>query len=108
MKNIVTHLLGSVCFVAVCVLSIPAAAASNVPDVRIVDLEQNKKGGMQLFNADIPSDVVDAIKNAQVISLIPINAEERFSEQVIKADEIIFGPNSRMILEGLNHPWVRL
>ncbi|ARO31723.1 hypothetical protein NXC14_CH03838 [Rhizobium sp. NXC14] len=83
-------------------------AASNIPDVRIVDSRAGASKGPHagMLAVDIPGEVLDAIKNASVISVIPINSEESFGQQVIKADQIVFAPGSRMVLKGLNYPWI--
>lgn len=55
----------------------------------------------------LPKDIEQAIKSAPLTqSLIPISGEEKFSQQIIKADEISFADGAKLTLTGLNYPWV--
>lgn len=55
----------------------------------------------------LPSEIADAIKNAPLTqTLIPITGDERFNQQIIKANEISFSPGSRLTLTNINAPWI--
>ncbi|MGO7533504.1 hypothetical protein [Rhizobium leguminosarum] len=57
----------------------------------------------------IPQEVADAIKGATNIkTVIPITGAEKFSEQVIKADEIVFDTKSHLIVSNLQAPWIAI
>lgn len=57
----------------------------------------------------IPKDILDAIKaSPNIRSVIPITGSESFGQQVIKADEIVFDSQARLILTNLNVPWVAI
>lgn len=56
---------------------------------------------------NLPPEIAAAIKSAPLTqSLIPISGTEKFSQQIIKADEISFAEGSRLVLTNLNAPWV--
>lgn len=55
----------------------------------------------------LPPEIEAAIKSAPLTqSLIPISGEEKFSQQIIKADEISFAAGAKMTLTNLDVPWV--
>jgi hypothetical protein len=55
----------------------------------------------------LPPEIEAAIKAAKLTqSLIPISGEEKFSQQIIKADEISFADGARLTLTNVNAPWI--
>lgn len=55
----------------------------------------------------IPPDVLEAIKKASAVTKIfPVNPGEKFSGQVLKADEIVFAPGATLTLTNLNAPFI--
>jgi hypothetical protein len=52
---------------------------------------------------DIPSDVQDLIKKAKKQTVFEVVGITRFSDQVLKADKIIFQPGSTLVLTGLRN-----
>src|SRR5450756_1544422 len=58
---------------------------------------------------EIPKEIAAAIKAAPKIrSVIPITNSESFSQQVIKADEIVFDGNAHLVLNNFSYPWVAI
>jgi len=55
----------------------------------------------------VPPDVLEAIKKATAVTKIfPVNPGEKFSGQVLKADEIVFAPGATLTLTNLNVPFI--
>lgn len=55
----------------------------------------------------LPPEIEAAIKAAPLTqSLIPISGEEKFGQQIIKADEISFADSARLTLTNVNAPWI--
>ncbi|MEY9750161.1 hypothetical protein ABIF65_009535 [Bradyrhizobium japonicum] len=58
---------------------------------------------------EVPKEIADAIKAAPKIrNVIPITNSETFTQQVIKADEIVFDKNSHLVLANFSYPWVAI
>lgn len=59
------------------------------------------------FTEALPKEVLAAL-NSTVISsrVFSVSNEERFSGQVLKADEIVFSDGANLIFEGTNKPWI--
>lgn len=58
---------------------------------------------------EVPKEIADAIKAAPKIkSVIPITKSETFTQQVIKADEIVFDKDAHLALANFSHPWVAI
>lgn len=61
----------------------------------------------QIPTGTLPPDIAAAIKAAPLTqTLIPISGEEKFSQQIIKADEISFAAGAKLTLTGSNYPYV--
>jgi hypothetical protein len=59
--------------------------------------------------AEVPKEIADAIKaSPKIKSVIPITNSESFSQQVIKADEIVFDKGAHLILSNFSYPWVAI
>ncbi|AMA59858.1 hypothetical protein [Bradyrhizobium sp. CCGE-LA001] len=57
----------------------------------------------------MPKEIADAIKAAPKIkSVIPITKSETFTQQVSKADEIVFDKDAHLVLANFSHPWVAI
>lgn len=57
----------------------------------------------------LPPDVFAALKNAtSVKTLYPINGTETFPDTILKADEIIFSPNAKLVVTSMDSPWIIL
>ena len=55
----------------------------------------------------LPSEIAAAIRAAPLTqSLIPVSGDERFDQQIIKADEISFAEGARITLTNLDVPWI--
>ena len=55
----------------------------------------------------LPADVLELIKNSENITeVFPVNNGERFSKQVLKADEIIFQPNATLTFTNGDFPFL--
>ncbi len=58
---------------------------------------------------EVPKEIADAIKSAPKIrSVIPITKSETFTQQVIKADEIVFDKDAHLVLANFSYPWVAI
>jgi hypothetical protein len=56
---------------------------------------------------NLPSEIAAAVKAAPLTkTLIPISGEEKFNQQIIKADEISFADGAKMTLTNMNVPWI--
>ncbi|XUM23110.1 hypothetical protein ACRAVF_06765 [Bradyrhizobium oligotrophicum S58] len=61
----------------------------------------------QIPTGSLPPDIAAAIKAAPLTqTLIPISGEEKFAQQIIKADEISFAAGAKLTLTGLNYPYI--
>ncbi|WP_180264652.1 hypothetical protein [Klebsiella variicola] len=64
-------------------------------------------GAVKNLGEAIPSDVLQALKNAtDVKKVFPVNPGERFDEQILKADEIIFAPGATLTITDTNAPFI--
>ncbi|BCT33126.1 hypothetical protein [Pseudomonas protegens] len=55
----------------------------------------------------LPPEIVKAIKEAPLTRTIyPVSGEEGFSGQILKADELVFQQDSRLVLRSLEAPWI--
>lgn len=55
----------------------------------------------------LPPDVLEAIKKAtDVKKIFPVNPNEKFAGQVLRADEIVFAPGATLTLTNLNVPFI--
>jgi hypothetical protein len=64
-------------------------------------------GQQAIPTGTLPPEIANAIKSAPLTqTLIPVSGEERFSQQIIKADEITFSEGARMTLTNLDYPYV--
>ena len=53
----------------------------------------------------LPSDVLAAISNASSTKTIyPVNGNEVFRDQVLRADEIVFAPSASFTLTAIDRP----
>lgn len=58
---------------------------------------------------EVPKEVAAAIKAAANIkNVIPVTKTESFGQQIIKADEIVFDANSRLVFTNMQAPWVAI
>lgn len=59
--------------------------------------------------SSLPPAVIDAIKAAAIVKTIyPVTGTEYFDGDVLKADEIVFASGSRLVLRGVNRPWIAI
>lgn len=88
------------------VLGQPAQAQTS--EIKLIDLTGPRAAaGPSRLPPEIPHEILEAIKKAQKIqTILPISTAEKFSQQVIKADEIVFQSGGRIILTNLDLPWV--
>jgi hypothetical protein len=57
----------------------------------------------------LPAPIVEAIKAAALVKTIyPVTGTEYFDGSVLKADEIVFSSNSRLVLRGVARPWIAI
>lgn len=55
----------------------------------------------------LPADVLAAVRTAVAVKTIyPVTGAERFSGQVLKADEIVFAPGASLTLTSVDRPWI--
>lgn len=83
-------------------------ALSRAYDLRVIDVSGAKTTtGTARLPPELPPEIVQAIRKAPKIqTILPISTAEKFNQQVIKADEIVFQSGGRIILTNLNLPWV--
>jgi hypothetical protein len=81
------------------VLRLMACSALLLPSVAMAQ--------QSIPTGSLPPEIAVAIKAAPLTqTLIPISGEEKFSQQIIKADEISFAAGAKLTLTGLNYPYV--
>lgn len=57
----------------------------------------------------LPADVLAAVRTATAVrSIYPVSGQETFPDQILKADEIVFGPASALTLTALDKPWIAI
>ncbi|WP_315755832.1 MULTISPECIES: hypothetical protein [unclassified Bradyrhizobium] len=80
-------------------LRLMACSAMLLPSVALAQ--------QQIPTGSLPPDIAAAIKAAPLTqTLIPISGEEKFAQQIIKADEISFAAGAKLTLTGLNYPYI--
>ena len=86
------------------VLAIAAAAA-----ITTSAQSQTATGAADNLGKALPPDVLAAIQKAtEVRKLFPVNSGEKFSGQILKADEIVFAPGATLTLTALDAPYIAI
>lgn len=79
--------------------SIPAAAQGNAPGVAVLS--------SMTATDSLPAAVRQQLLAApRTISVFSVSGTESFKGQILKADEIVFGEGSTLILEATDAPWI--
>ncbi|MCU4180588.1 hypothetical protein [Bosea sp. BH3] len=57
----------------------------------------------------IPKKIADSIKSAPNIKdILPITGSESFNQQIIKAEDIVFDKDSKLIIKNLSNEWIAI
>jgi hypothetical protein len=82
---------------------------STNPGVQVINLTDHAAAlaATAVAVPQIPAEIAAGIKSAPTIkSILPITGSERFGQQVIKADEIVFDASAHLVFTNLSAPWV--
>lgn len=69
-------------------------------------LAQDQKISRPDVAATLPASILSSVQSSSVTSIYAVTGDEHFDGQVLKADEIVFAPNSTLTLRATNHPWI--
>ncbi|MGZ0703535.1 hypothetical protein [Pseudomonas piscis] len=69
--------------------------------------ESNTFSNFAKLEKALPPEIAKAIKDAPLTRTIyPVSGEESFTGQILKADELVFQQDSRLVLKSLEAPWI--
>lgn len=83
------------------------ASLAQAPPARNNVLSSSAGDDQLRLPPELPKEIIDAVRRSPKIkSILPIGSAEKFDQQIIKADEIVFQSGGRIVLTNLDLPWV--